>query len=88
MKPRKEFLDVHKFADELAWHVAACDNYAELLPKYGRALVQCICGPVGRMSLREAARRAKLSPTYLSNVMNQKTTISPGAYLRLRALLK
>ena len=38
------------------------------------------------ISLREAARRSGLSPTYLSHVANRKAIISAGAYLRLAKL--
>lgn len=39
-----------------------------------------------RWSLREAARRSGLSPTYLSQVLNSNVIISPGAFVALAEL--
>jgi hypothetical protein len=84
----REVLDVLGFADDVAWHDARHRAYCDLMPKYGQALLQMVCGPVGSMSLREVARRTKLSPTYLSLVMNGKAKISMDAYVRVAALVK
>ena len=37
-------------------------------------------------SLREIARLSELSPTYLSNVLNERISISPGAFVTLSYL--
>lgn len=88
IKTSKPVMDVFAFADDIAYFLAKERAYRDLLPAYGRELVKCICGPAGRMSLREAARQSKLSPTYLSNVLNGKTTISKSAYLKLVSIVR
>ena len=68
----------------------ARDAYNAALSEIGQRGVELatrIFGDGGRMSLREAARRTGLSPTYLSRVRSGDSRISPDAFEKLAALL-
>lgn len=86
MKPRQpregKYLDLHQFADKLSFVVSSMQAMRELLPKYGKELLIRLCGGDGLISLRKASRTISLSPTYLSQVMSGKATISHDAYMK------
>jgi hypothetical protein len=81
-------MDVFAFADDVSYFISKTKAYRELMPSYGRELAKAVYGPAGRMSLREASRKSKLSPTYLSNVLNGKAVISFGAYVKLSDIVR
>jgi transcriptional regulator with XRE-family HTH domain len=49
----------------------------------GRTLLKLLTSGKNKLSLRELARRTKLSPSYLSIVRSGQQRISIGAYLAL-----
>lgn len=54
----------------------------ELLEREGsRAVARHVIE--GPYSLRQLAKATKLSPTYLSGVLNKKVTISPSAFVKV-----
>jgi len=70
-------------------HLAEADALHEGVAHEAPALIEALqdVGGFGARSLRDVARRAELSPTYLSNVASRKSTCSFGAFIRLLDLL-
>ena len=73
------------FADRVADWLDEGQAVRKGLAHEGPKLMERLC-ITGAMSLREVGRRAELSPTYLSQVLNAKTIVSPEAFIRLAAL--
>ena len=71
-------------------HIEEEQRLRKLMKVDGALLIEWLCGKAGSrggiMSLRECARRARLSPTYLSHCRSGNNTLSYVAYLRLHDL--
>lgn len=57
------------------------DNLKKIGPKL-------ICEATERMTLRELAKKAKLSPTYLSRVSREHVVLSKNAFLQLAKVIR
>ena len=80
-------LDTRAYARALAEASRRYKEELALIGEMGKALADQIYGPFGFVSLREAARRSGLSPTYLSMVRSGEKRISVEAYGKLARLL-
>lgn len=73
-------MSIEAFANRVNDWIEESGDIREGLDHYGHRLVESMC--VGR-TLRQLARDSGLSPTYLSQVNNERVIISPHAFARL-----
>ena len=77
-------------AEDIEAHEDEARCIREGIANYGPQLIVALLdrGGFGACSLRQVAREAELSPTYVSMALHGKVILSHSAYLRLAKLRK
>lgn len=71
---------MNRLAQQVELWLETRTSIRQRLATDGAVLVSNICE---KISMRELSRKTGLSPTYISLVVNGKTTISPEAFLKI-----
>lgn len=69
------------FAERVQKFIKEERAITNLLKSEGKLLIEHLCRKEG--SLRKVAKKSGFSPTYLSQVHNQKNKLSPEGYIKL-----